>query len=646
MTTRSCYQKNAPTLLLLCCLLWTVSAKSQDAQINKITRQLHQTTVDTQRVNLLYKLGKAYKTNYARSQQYFQKGIDLSQQNGYTQGIVNGWLGLGKISQQTHRTNQALMYYDKAQKLAHQLKLYVAEVQSLHSLAKIYKLKNNFVKSICFYQKARNISQNKQNQYLLSKSLLYIGEFYRTQKNYRKSNKYLNNAETIAKQGKFLYLHRKILAFKSTLHYNQGQYQQMKVCDMKGLKIALKNGDSLEIAKAYNNLGGTFTILKNTNQALFYYKKALKLCRKYPTSLLLTSLYNNLGALHRKNKAYDLAINYYQRVLALLKDKVAYGVTLKAIAYTYYQKQDYTTAEQYFKKSMDTLSKLQALPQLSITCKRLAQNYVAQKNFKQAYHYRQLHQKLSDSLFSASKNELITLVEQEVSEEEKQKMIASLKQEAMQQKRLRTPILLGLLSVGIILVLVFRRYLLRHQLLQKKSSSLAKEIAQQKAEKQRLTTDKKAKQEENKQLKLHLDHKTRELATTSLLMHQKNEVLNHINEDLSAFGNQIPQKWSKNISHIQKIIRENTTLEKDWDRLQLHFNEVHPDFFNKLQEQFCHLTQNDLRLCAYIRVNLSNKDIARLLNVEFRSIQMAKYRLKKKLALPKTQDLNDFILKL
>ncbi|HAS40488.1 MAG TPA: hypothetical protein DCS93_08415, partial [Microscillaceae bacterium] len=69
----------------------------------------------------------------------------------------------------------------------------------------------------------------------------------------------------------------------------------------------------------------------------------------------------------------------------------------------------------------------------------------------------------------------------------------------------------------------------------------------------------------------------------------------------------------------------------------------HPRFFSTLQQQYPNLSQYDLRLCAYIRINLTNKEIGRILGVGFRSIQVAKFRLKKKIGLEKSQDLSEFI---
>lgn len=230
---------------------------------------------------------------------------------------------------------------------------------------------------------------------------------------------------------------------------------------------------------------------------------------------------------------------------------------------------------------------------------------------------------------------------------EKNKYDKALKQQQYQsmvfQRKLRNVALASLLLLIVVLVLLYNRYQLRHKILHQKSKVLEQENARHKAEGRCIEAEQKLKQEEYRLQKMDMEYKNRELATSTLLIHRKNEVLTNIQGELNTFQSQVPKKLNKNILSIKKIIKENRNLEEDWKQLKLHFNEVHPGFFDILQQRFTSLSQNDLRLCAYIRINLANKEIARILNVEFRSVQVAKYRLKKKMNLTKEEDLGEFI---
>jgi len=137
-----------------------------------------------------------------------------------------------------------------------------------------------------------------------------------------------------------------------------------------------------------------------------------------------------------------------------------------------------------------------------------------------------------------------------------------------------------------------------------------------------------------------IDQKSRELLSNTLQLANKNELMLDI-KHLLADKDTIPQT-----RQILKLIQNNTNLDSQWNKFKLHFEEVHPDFFQKLKINFPQLGDNDLRICAYIKMGLGNKEILTLLGISPKGIEMARYRLKKKLNLSKDNSLNDFILKL
>lgn len=142
---------------------------------------------------------------------------------------------------------------------------------------------------------------------------------------------------------------------------------------------------------------------------------------------------------------------------------------------------------------------------------------------------------------------------------------------------------------------------------------------------------------EKELLKNILDHKTRELSTILIQLQNKNNLLLQIKELLSS------NISTENITKALNLIHKDTNLDSQWGKFKLHFEQVHANFFSKLQKIFPHLNDNDLRLCAYIKMQLSNKEIANLLSLSVKGIEAARYRLKKRLNLSTEQDLNGFI---
>jgi len=144
----------------------------------------------------------------------------------------------------------------------------------------------------------------------------------------------------------------------------------------------------------------------------------------------------------------------------------------------------------------------------------------------------------------------------------------------------------------------------------------------------------------NDKLQHEIDSKTRELASSTMSIIKKNEILNTIKSEL------VDVKDANNIKPVLKIINKNLSNTDDWEVFQEAFNNADSDFLKKVKIAHPTLTPNDLRLCAYLRLNLASKEIAPLLNISARSIEIKRYRLRKKMDLPHEKSLVEYILEL
>ncbi len=100
------------------------------------------------------------------------------------------------------------------------------------------------------------------------------------------------------------------------------------------------------------------------------------------------------------------------------------------------------------------------------------------------------------------------------------------------------------------------------------------------------------------------------------------------------------------LKKMLKLVESDVALDKDWEQFSGHFDQVHMDFLHKLSEQFPKLSPNDYKLCAYLRMNLSTKEIASLMNISVRGVEASRYRLRKKLNLTTETNLTDFLLRI
>ncbi|GGA86826.1 hypothetical protein GCM10008015_29370 [Flavobacterium palustre] len=144
----------------------------------------------------------------------------------------------------------------------------------------------------------------------------------------------------------------------------------------------------------------------------------------------------------------------------------------------------------------------------------------------------------------------------------------------------------------------------------------------------------------NEQLSQNVDEINKELAASTMSLHSKNELLAFIQKDLKSNE----ESDSRSIKTVISTINKNITGKDSWSIFQEAFNKTDKDFLKKMKEAHPSLTANDLRLCAYLRLNLSSKEIAPLLNISVRSVEIKRYRLRKKMDLSHEQGLVEYIL--
>jgi hypothetical protein len=135
----------------------------------------------------------------------------------------------------------------------------------------------------------------------------------------------------------------------------------------------------------------------------------------------------------------------------------------------------------------------------------------------------------------------------------------------------------------------------------------------------------------NDVLRQKLEANERELVGNSLYIHQKNKLLADLRYQIKDIGQLYPNAKHPVLKSIESALNDNRYLDSEWDKFKLHFEQVHPDFFEKIGVLHPNLTNNEMRLYAYFHIKLSTKEIAALLNIEPASVRQAKARLNKKM---------------
>lgn len=191
----------------------------------------------------------------------------------------------------------------------------------------------------------------------------------------------------------------------------------------------------------------------------------------------------------------------------------------------------------------------------------------------------------------------------------------------------------------------------------KRGAMKMKELKERELKEQKMIFDeetqakkKEIKELKNQQLQYELRHKSQELASSTMNLIRKNEILLEIVETLNKTSEDIrrnsdPTSIIARLSKVERNIRQNIEHDNNWKRFEENFDLVYENYLKRLGDSYPELNITDKKICAYIKMNLSSKDMAPLLNMSVRSIETNRYRIRKKLDLSRDVNLSDYLQK-
>jgi DNA-binding CsgD family transcriptional regulator len=192
------------------------------------------------------------------------------------------------------------------------------------------------------------------------------------------------------------------------------------------------------------------------------------------------------------------------------------------------------------------------------------------------------------------------------------------------------------------------KWILKRFKLQKEKLELRKKeelaLLEQKILAEQLLKEKALIELKNQQLETQVLLKKTELASVATTLNQKKEFLSQVKKNITVAAEDLEASESKLFKQIIKKIDSDLDVNDNWDIFQLHFDEANNNFLKRLSSKYPRLTPSWLLLCAYIKLNKSNKEMAALLNISLAAVEKRRYRLKEKLALESDSKLTDFLI--
>ncbi|MCF8371084.1 MAG: tetratricopeptide repeat protein [Bacteroidales bacterium] len=450
------------------------------------------------------------------------------------------------------------------------------------------------------------------------------------------------------------------------ISFSQGKYSDALKYFQSGLKIAERTGDSLKIAIFYSNLGVIHSNLLDEEKALEYLLNSLKIhesLNNYCSEITLLStisliyldngdnenaqrylmkgidqiekcdrltikiqFYVDLGRFEITLKNYRKAIEYLLHSLDLatatknkeiVPESTYLSYIYQELGDSYLQLNEFEKAKNFFKKGLSFTNKDLNPEAFSGIMDGLAMIYEKFGQTDSALLYYKIYKATSDSLLNEQNVREIAQLELKY---EYEKDIEERNYLEEIQKKKTIVFQVTTFAISSLLIILFLIFLLfyRSKKNQLKQSALVQ-----------------------RNLQIDLNYKNKELITKAIYFHHKEDFMLRLIQKLETIKSNAK---IENVKELEKILKEleHDVSNKEWKEFELRFNEVHDDFYTKLKDKYPELTQNDLKLCALLKLGMSTKDIAAITFQSLNSINVARYRLRKKLKLDTEINLNSF----
>lgn len=386
--------------------------------------------------------------------------------------------------------------------------------------------------------------------------------------------------------------------------------------------------------KAYINIGAVSIRVKKYNEAEINFTKALSFLDD-DDLISYAVILNNLGIVAKEKQEYDKAFDYHQRALSIREEaenQLGMAQSYNNIAATYFASGDKNKAGIYFNKALEISHKESLLTSAVMALDYLMQISEARNEYKKAFDYQAELTEYNDSLFNQEKMRTIAQLEMQdkfdmrlrESKFKQEKIDAEQKRKEMVYILLTAASLLGILILFLIYSLQ-RSKMRRHALESNKNALEVKSLELEKIN-----------------LERELEFRNKELATNVMYMARTSEFITHISEKLLKskmyFTKDNQEVIKKIISELQTYIDQDT-----WTEFEVRFQQVHNEFYTKINELHPDLTANEKKLCAFLRLNMTTKEISAITYQSVNSIIVARSRLRKKLGIERDENLVSYL---
>lgn len=495
-------------------------------------------------------------------------------------------------------------------------------------------VKDNDTVAIRYFETAYELASQKNNSEQKASALLHLGMTYYGMSPSRgleyatealaEYKKLENSAPKIA-----LYGRSRCLQLLATIYGRQGNFKQTILLGREALAGFPKKDTSGYRGLIYGSIGKAYERTGQADSAEFYYRKSLSEQLEAKNYAYLPNACLQVASLELKKASFEKSRVLISRALTIAdstENQQARVSSFLGFGNWHKAKKNYDSSEYYYKCASGIAEKLSDRNFYLKCLESLFQLKKEQKDFSAALLFKEKMNAMADSITSYDSRKLIRSMEVQFQVSEKDKKIQ------LVEKEKNIAILSNYLLAGSIVFIVL--FALLFFMFNRRAHQRDKQLLQTKEHLFKALEEQKNLRETF--LQNEIEFREKQLNSLALQIMQKNELLQELME----------RKQLMEDHEVKKLISSGLNQDKDWKDFNTSFESLNKNFNSKLKELYPDISQNDLKLCALIKLNLSIKEMAGILNISPDSVKTARYRLRKKLQLNTEDNLTEFILSL
>jgi tetratricopeptide (TPR) repeat protein len=489
------------------------------------------------------------------------------------------------------------------------------------------------------YQRMTNRAGKKGS----AKMLTNIGMLYSRLGDHTKAIQYFLEALKLAESLLAYDITPSIYNNLGILYRNRYEYTDAAVTFEKALSLYKANHDFANVAGVYTNLGSVYQHQNDLDKAIQFHHKALHIFDSLDMARGRIDCYNNLGEVLKLQRKPSEAIRYYEMALLLSRKHKfpSYEIgALAGLAGTQQMQHKFESSIEFYNQAIKIASDKRFRQELVGLYKGLSESYRGLNRNEESIKFFDTYLALKDSIVNLESTTLISNLRIAYDFEKKEADIALLNRDNRIALLTRNKTLA--IGSGIFILLGLVVFSLR-QKIKKDRKLMVQQTELQKTRQQLVQVELDNQKAREEELNRELDFRSRALTTYTLNLVQKNGMLDEAKAIMQGMLAK-PGNKEADLKKLGRLIEYSFTLDKDWEGFKTYFEQVHPDFFMKLKEDFLELSSTELRLCALIRLSLDVKEAASILNISPDSIRVTRHRIRKKLGLSAEDNLEDFIM--